>query len=455
MSHEKVIALTPEVPAVAPAAEAFSLSRHLLVVARRTAILSLSCNLLLGTGAVDANRSVEAPLVAIPPATAEQNPAPVTDDQGVEMKGGELEFQGPTRFDIFPVTLDASGFEPVKKTEAQLRATLTSAWMDIAEAAGGVLSTEVNIDVKPEQKITLEGVESVKDFCENKDPNFRDNLRKAVVPQHGGPEAENTVNIIVLNQKIWTCGTADAGVGNDQVYYDEDYFTPYGVEHETGHSLGIGHSNKLLRCRPPRDAISPLCVNEEYGDFSTVMGGYRYSLGDPDPFNAFALSNLGALRPSEILQLTEGKTVFDLAAVSDKSGNGIRLASIALDPVEISVLDEKNKHIYTKTINSVYFELSSAYTDGAKSRALSLKVYAADANATKYEIPETFLIPCNDKYSFGKESSFGKVYTFEIGGRSIGFTLKSLMQSSKKMTGEAQVLVNVAKIPQPEYISGV
>jgi len=355
--------------------------------------------------------------------------------------------QEPARFAIYPVTINAAGFEPVKKTAAEMIAITQAGWLELANAGQGALSTQTEIEVKAPQKVTIEGLKNIKDFCKKKVPNFRGLLLNAVLPQRGGPETDATP-IIVINQKQKNaCFTADAGVGMGMVFYDQDYFTPYGVTHEGGHSVGLGHSNALSDACG--SVISLNCVNVEYGDNSTVMGGYRFGSGDPDPLNGVALKNLGAIKPHEIAKIGLGETTCALDTITHKLGKP-RLARIPITPTEITV---NKKNGSTATISSIYFELSSIYTDADKQRTLSLKVIGADDNAEKGTMPGTFLIPVQGRQSF-TGNDVGKTYTFEIGGRKISFTLKSIPTSNKNIAEGAQVSIGVVNL-EPPYISGV
>jgi hypothetical protein len=108
--------------------------------------------------------------------------------------------------------------------------------------------------------------------------------------------------------------------------------------------------------------------------------------------------------------------------------------------------------VSTATINRVFFELSTVYTDGNKDRSLAVKVYGVDSALSKYSLPKTYLIPCAGSYLFGKDASFGQMCYFHIGTTRIGFTLQTLSQTGP---GGAEVLVDVARLPEPDYVFGV
>jgi len=448
----------PVQPELATASIAEATSFYIgLALANSALRIALSVASILGTATTSAacTHAEGLPTTAVTGAEPTVSPTTINStvpESAAPTKGGDQTPQEAKHFAVYPVTLNATGFGPVTKSAKQMKADLSAAWTDLAEKADGALPKEVDIEVKPAQKITIDGITSVKDFCDGKDPQFRDHLREAVVPQHGGPETEVVESIIVLNQKVWLCGTADAGVGVDQVYYDQDYFTQYGTEHETAHTLGIGHSNMLTNCNPPKQSVGLDCVDLEYGDNTTIMGGYRYSLGDVDPLSGYALMNLGAIPPSEVLPLDTGKTIVYLSPVSDRSPNGVRLARVDTDPVEISIQNGDQGPVSTATINRVFFELSTVYTDGNKDRSLAVKVYGVDSALSKYSLPKTYLIPCAGSYLFGKDASFGQMCYFHIGTTRIGFTLQTLSQTGP---GGAEVLVDVARLPEPDYVFGV
>lgn len=352
------------------------------------------------------------------------------------------------RFVVYPVTIAAAGFSPVTKTNKELVDTTRAGWLDLANASSGALSTEVEVTVRPAQKVAIDGLKKVADFCKGKVENFRQKLMDAVVPKKGGPEVAG-IPMIVINQTGRECFTADAGVNIGMVFYDQNYFTPYGTQHEIGHTQGFGHGDALgsgkgrrIGCATPSEVIGPNCYSLAYGDPYTTMGGYRFNLGDPDPINGVSLKRLGAITPKEVLRVGVGERVCKLKPLADQSGRGARLAHVVIDPTEITILN-KDKTKSTDTVTSVYFEISSSYTDANKSKELSLKVFATNDEAQDEGLPATYLIPIKGKQVFGK-NEIGKNFTFEIGGRKVSFTLQSL-PSVKDAIDSAQVRIKIVK----------
>ncbi len=411
---------------------------------------------------------------AVDPGTLPEQPAvvqegPAQAPSAVQIRPAEVSVQPPDQqlelepahFTIYPVTLDAPGFQAVKESNKDMIADTQVGWQEVTTAANGALPLQAEVEVKPAQKVRFEGLTNVTDFCNKKIPNFRNLLRDAVLPDNAKNDATNTPIIVIDQKRSNPCFTADGGVGVGIVVYNpRTYFTGYVMAHEIAHTRGVSHSNTLgasatsnsVGCARPVSMISLNCHSKEYGDNYTDMGGFRYKLGDPDPFNGVSLKRLGAIKPYEITEVGFGESTCQIAPLSDKTGQ-TRLARIPIVPTEVTVDPDKKAGIekgVTSTISSIYFELSTNYTDTNKSRELSLKIIGANDYAPN-EMTPTFLIPVNGKQSFTAKD-IGKKFTFEIGNRKISFTLESI-PNSKDMFPRANVALNVEDL-EPEYISG-
>ena len=95
--------------------------------------------------------------------------------------------------------------------------------------------------------------------------------------------------------------------------------------HETGHNLGFGHADKQV-CGESEEE-STVCVTEEYGDTSSVMGRGN---GGRDGLSGFAMAIVGAIKPNQIIEVPPGTNTYELQALLNPS-SGPKLLHIKLE----------------------------------------------------------------------------------------------------------------------------
>ncbi len=89
------------------------------------------------------------------------------------------------------------------------------------------------------------------------------------------------------------------------------------MEHELGHTLGLGHSNTRVGCPSGSDGSAAQCTDFEYGDAYDVMG---VALNGDGPLSGAQLDVLGLLTPASTVDVTGGADV-TLAPVGGLTGS--------------------------------------------------------------------------------------------------------------------------------------
>lgn len=233
-------------------------------------------------------------------------------------------------------------------------------------------------------------------------------------------------------------GSAYGGPSSGVTILGSSHMNTAVMSHELGHVLGLGHGNRVICKEPQVPKIGHHCKTLEYHDAFTGMGSHGLFESDKDPLTGVALRRLKAIPPSDLFELAEGGSQFELSALNNHGG--FRLARVPIEQTTIQFGDSPE----TRTINEVYFELSSTTFGTPKDRPLSLKVYGIDT--TEPHILTSHLLPVRghvelDNWGVGQE------FDFSIGGRKISFIMNSLVATGHNATGSAHLSVDVQKVP--------
>ncbi len=356
------------------------------------------------------------------------------------------------------VSLDEA--QPFTKKQQNEVVESVKGGIDMVHSISGGKYPSMPVEMSKGKDLRKEGV-TLDDFC---DPEVRDATIAKIQREVVSEGSSNDLHVSVLNvDGVWTCENGGT-MPRAQAHSDRQFIHvtagsellldagPKLIAHKILHmgydtKSGYGHDSALGgRGEDTGRIVAAMCNRVSNYAFSGTLPGSGHSQTgyDPDPINGFLRRMLGTLDENQVKIVTNDTTVELRALSGDNEGTKlirIPVEGLATLPNNVTdkPLDSAEPHVAKPA--ALYIELSHPQlTDGDKVTNQEVKAYLVDEEARQ---PSSFLLPIgSNKYDhgiFAKDT--GKVYTLELGDKTIDLRVDSIKIPSKG--NDAAAAVNI------------